>query len=127
MRIQFDCTAESARLDLYLSQYLLTHRVSLRHTAFPRWRRAACAGVPPISQPVYPATMALPEHPIRKFLAAIASKKELPMSNPRPARNLRSGLSLLFLLAVLAATSACNTWRGAGRDVERTGEKMQEK
>lgn len=34
---------------------------------------------------------------------------------------------LLALLAGVVATSACNTWRGAGKDVERTGEKMQDK
>jgi predicted small secreted protein len=32
---------------------------------------------------------------------------------------------LLALLAGILATSACNTWHGAGKDVERAGEKMQ--
>jgi predicted small secreted protein len=35
--------------------------------------------------------------------------------------------ALLALLAGILATSACNTWRGAGKDIERTGEKMQDK
>jgi predicted small secreted protein len=34
---------------------------------------------------------------------------------------------MLALLAGILATSACNTWHGAGKDVERTGEKMQGK
>jgi predicted small secreted protein len=32
---------------------------------------------------------------------------------------------MLALLAGILATSACNTWHGAGKDVERAGEKMQ--
>lgn len=33
--------------------------------------------------------------------------------------------SLLALLAGLLALTGCNTWDGAGKDVERTGEAMQ--
>ena len=47
-------------------------------------------------------------------------------TNDRP-RNLRFMGILLVLLAGILATSACNTWRGAGKDVERAGEKMQDK
>ena len=32
---------------------------------------------------------------------------------------------LLALLAGVLVTSACNTWHGAGKDVEKTGESMQ--
>ncbi len=34
---------------------------------------------------------------------------------------------LLLLLGITLAISGCNTWHGAGKDVERTGEKMQGK
>ena len=34
---------------------------------------------------------------------------------------------MLALLAGILATSACNTWHGAGKDVERAGEEMQGK
>jgi predicted small secreted protein len=34
---------------------------------------------------------------------------------------------LLLLLAATLVVSGCNTWHGAGKDVERTGEKMQGK
>jgi predicted small secreted protein len=43
--------------------------------------------------------------------------------------NLRSFIVTATLLALLACTlsltAGCNTWKGAGKDVERTGEKMQ--
>jgi len=34
-------------------------------------------------------------------------------------------LSLLMLLAGTIFSAGCNTWDGAGKDVERAGEKMQ--
>jgi predicted small secreted protein len=34
-------------------------------------------------------------------------------------------VALLALLAGLLSLPGCNTWKGAGKDVERTGEKMQ--
>ena len=33
--------------------------------------------------------------------------------------------ALLVLVLAALASSACNTWKGAGKDVQRTGEKMQ--
>lgn len=35
--------------------------------------------------------------------------------------------TLLTLLAGMLTLTGCNTWRGAGQDVERAGEKMQGK
>jgi predicted small secreted protein len=32
---------------------------------------------------------------------------------------------VLVMACSFAALSGCNTWRGAGKDVEKTGEKMQ--
>lgn len=32
---------------------------------------------------------------------------------------------LLLVLVVTSLLIGCNTWRGAGKDVERTGESMQ--
>jgi predicted small secreted protein len=49
------------------------------------------------------------------------------MSAKSPFRKFWSTGIMLALLAGILATSACNTWRGAGKDVERTGEKMQGK
>jgi len=40
----------------------------------------------------------------------------------------RAFATVLILLAIGACTlsmSGCNTWKGAGKDVERTGEAMQ--
>ncbi len=34
-------------------------------------------------------------------------------------------VSLLAVLTVTLSLTACNTWKGAGKDVERTGEVMQ--
>jgi predicted small secreted protein len=34
-------------------------------------------------------------------------------------------VTLLALLACTFSLSGCNTWKGAGKDVERAGEKMQ--
>ncbi len=34
-------------------------------------------------------------------------------------------LGLLGLVIGALCLGACNTWKGAGKDVERTGEKMQ--
>jgi predicted small secreted protein len=34
---------------------------------------------------------------------------------------------LVALLGGILATSACNTWKGAGKDVEKAGEEMQGK
>ena len=42
--------------------------------------------------------------------------------------NIRIVIITVTLLALLAGTlslTGCNTWKGAGKDVERTGEKMQ--
>lgn len=33
--------------------------------------------------------------------------------------------TLLMLLTSMFVLSGCNTWKGLGRDVEKTGEKMQ--
>lgn len=35
--------------------------------------------------------------------------------------------TLLLLLAVTLFATGCNTWNGAGKDIERGGEKMQGK
>ena len=32
---------------------------------------------------------------------------------------------LLVLLASVVVSAGCNTWKGAGKDVEKTGESMQ--
>lgn len=32
---------------------------------------------------------------------------------------------VLVLASAMAAMASCNTWRGAGKDVERTGEAIQ--
>jgi predicted small secreted protein len=34
-------------------------------------------------------------------------------------------VSLILLVSAILLLSACNTWHGAGKDVERAGEKMQ--
>ena len=34
-------------------------------------------------------------------------------------------VTLLALLTSAFCLTSCNTWKGAGKDVERTGEKMQ--
>ena len=34
-------------------------------------------------------------------------------------------LAMLGLLVIVMFLSGCNTWEGAGKDVERAGEKMQ--
>ena len=36
-----------------------------------------------------------------------------------------TSLTLLVVLTAMLVLSGCNTWHGAGRDIERTGEKMQ--
>ena len=36
-----------------------------------------------------------------------------------------TSLTLLVVSAAMILLSGCNTWHGAGRDIERTGEKMQ--
>jgi len=45
--------------------------------------------------------------------------------------NTRTVITTLTLLALLAGTLAsltgCNTWRGAGKDVEKMGDSMQKK
>ena len=40
---------------------------------------------------------------------------------------LRTAGMLLALLAGVLASSACNTWHGAGKDVEKTSDAMQGK
>ncbi len=55
-----------------------------------------------------------------------------PIRN-QPLRNLQPRLvSVLSIIAIAALligftslTAGCNTWKGAGKDVERTGEAMQ--
>ena len=36
-------------------------------------------------------------------------------------------VTLLTLLVGMFSLNGCNTWRGAGKDVEKAGEKMQDK
>jgi len=36
-------------------------------------------------------------------------------------------VTLLALLASVLSLTGCNTWKGAGKDVEKTGESMQGK
>jgi predicted small secreted protein len=36
-------------------------------------------------------------------------------------------VSVLTLFVGMFSLSGCNTWKGAGKDVEKTGEKMQGK
>ncbi len=40
-------------------------------------------------------------------------------------RTVLMALTLLALVAGTFAMTGCNTWNGAGKDVERAGEKMQ--
>jgi len=47
------------------------------------------------------------------------------MSRTQSPRKIRLSVFVLMLLAATLVTSACNTWHGAGKDVERTGESMQ--
>ena len=47
------------------------------------------------------------------------------MSATRVSRTLRLTVVALALIAGVLAASACNTWHGAGKDVEKTGEAMQ--
>ena len=35
--------------------------------------------------------------------------------------------TLLLLMAAVSFVTGCNTWNGAGKDIERGGEKMQGK
>lgn len=35
-------------------------------------------------------------------------------------------LTMMLAVSLLALSGCSNTWRGAGKDVERTGEKMQD-
>jgi predicted small secreted protein len=42
-------------------------------------------------------------------------------------RKIVMSATLLALLAGMFLISGCNTWKGAGKDVEKTGEKMQGK
>ena len=36
-------------------------------------------------------------------------------------------VTLILMSAAMLFVNGCNTWRGAGKDVEKTGEKMQDK
>ena len=36
-----------------------------------------------------------------------------------------TSMILLVVATAMLILSGCNTWHGAGRDIERTGEKMQ--
>ena len=47
------------------------------------------------------------------------------MSAKTLSQKLRFTGMALALIAGLLAASACNTWHGAGKDVEKTGEAMQ--
>ena len=49
------------------------------------------------------------------------------MSAKSLSQRVKFATILLVLVGGMLATSACNTWKGAGKDVERTGEKMQGK
>lgn len=40
-------------------------------------------------------------------------------------RTILTATTLLLLLALASFMTGCNTWAGAGKDVERGGEKMQ--
>jgi predicted small secreted protein len=40
-------------------------------------------------------------------------------------RKILMAMTLLALLAGTLSLTGCNTWNGAGKDVERTGERMQ--
>lgn len=40
-------------------------------------------------------------------------------------RNIMIAVTLLAVLTVTLSLTACNTWEGAGKDVEKTGEAMQ--
>ena len=40
-------------------------------------------------------------------------------------RKILMALTVLTLLFGTLAMSGCNTWHGAGKDVEKTGERMQ--
>jgi predicted small secreted protein len=39
---------------------------------------------------------------------------------------MKKTISILLLLAISAGLTACNTFRGAGQDIERGGEKVQD-
>lgn len=39
---------------------------------------------------------------------------------------MKKTISILFLLALSLGSTACNTFRGMGQDVERGGEKVQD-
>ncbi|MEI8196394.1 MAG: entericidin EcnAB [Phycisphaerae bacterium] len=41
------------------------------------------------------------------------------------SRWITASVALFLLIAAMLLLDGCNTWRGAGKDVERTGEKMQ--
>ena len=41
------------------------------------------------------------------------------------SRRMTASLALLLLTAAMLFLNGCNTWRGAGKDVEHAGEKMQ--
>jgi predicted small secreted protein len=43
------------------------------------------------------------------------------------ARKIIMTLTLLALWVGMSSLNGCNTWKGAGKDVERGGEKMQGK
>ena len=36
-------------------------------------------------------------------------------------------VTLILMSVAMLFVNGCNTWRGAGKDVEKTGEKMQDK
>lgn len=40
-------------------------------------------------------------------------------------RPLNSVIALIALAISMLCAAGCNTWKGAGKDVERAGEKMQ--
>jgi len=43
------------------------------------------------------------------------------------ARKMLLAMTLLALLAGTFCVNGCNTWKGAGKDVEKTGDAMQGK
>ncbi len=49
--------------------------------------------------------------------------KDLPMNENR----INKAWTLMVILVGVLFLGGCNTWKGAGKDIERTGEKMQDK
>jgi predicted small secreted protein len=56
---------------------------------------------------------------------------QIPSIDQEPTMTTRSSIIVLLLLALFAglllSATGCNTWKGAGKDVEKTGDAMQGK